>query len=747
MSLESINPERQELRRQRSGVPLGSSTVQCSPLPVGVARSRRYIPGGLCNFIRFMIRPSNNREVNFLMVVILLFALICIVLIGMNMWLLHELGTRDKYTMPKPEVVVDVDAITGIWQLYETVLQTNKDSDKELLYQYLLKCRQKAAPHGTSMQAGSGISFGGTATRTSRSEGAGGSPSDLPRVLDELQKTIGIIAAQEPNDGLEGAASFIHNLLSFAPGGNTAGQSGDDGTADSDGVPNYLLSTAGAQTETEANAPFDDILYWQLYLFFSSGESSGATKDAHAWWERIQHTAPSVITARFYYPLRRYHNTHRFPSETPTTASLWYDAIAYDYFGNDAEPFTPPVGDAQVAGVLASNAELNTSLVSRTHSGTLFLNIASYRDPECWRTVQHAVGRAVNMFRVYVGIAEQHRSSDLSCIAYEALAPQACLAPGSSAETLAKSAGLNTAVCFPADNIRVRRITPAAANGPTYGRYMAMLLYRGEDYTLVLDSHIRFVYAWDSRLAALYIEMQHPRLVLTHYPESYNASSGSHFVYERKTTVYLCRATFIDSVGYVRLKGIVMDSADAVLYMHEEHVKDYPIPHLSLSPNVKRPLPQPWASGGFLFANGSIMREVPFDPHLPNLFDGEEVLYSVRLWTHGYDIHSPKNSTSFHIYTRGDQPKVWDNNPQWESTQRRTHKRVQFLLRSYLKGISVPRIPRETADPEVTVDVDRYGVGRARTVDDWYRFAGLDPVRYTVDGRWCGREMSRDAGG
>jgi Glycosyltransferase (GlcNAc) len=47
------------------------------------------------------------------------------------------------------------------------------------------------------------------------------------------------------------------------------------------------------------------------------------------------------------------------------------------------------------------------------------------------------------------------------------------------------------------------------------------------------------------------------------------------------------------------------------------------------------PLQTPFAAAGFLFYAGHILREVPFDPHLPYLFDGEEILYSARLWTHG----------------------------------------------------------------------------------------------------------------
>lgn len=39
--------------------------------------------------------------------------------------------------------------------------------------------------------------------------------------------------------------------------------------------------------------------------------------------------------------------------------------------------------------------------------------------------------------------------------------------------------------------------------------------------------------------------------------------------------------------------------------------------------------------------------EMPIDPHLPYLFDGDEILFSVRLFTHGWDIYTPtKNVVS-----------------------------------------------------------------------------------------------------
>ena len=51
---------------------------------------------------------------------------------------------------------------------------------------------------------------------------------------------------------------------------------------------------------------------------------------------------------------------------------------------------------------------------------------------------------------------------------------------------------------------------------------------------------------------------------------------------------------------------------------------------------------------------------VPFDPFLPWIFMGEEIIMSTRLWTSGYDIFSPSQSVVGHMYGRQHQPKFWE---------------------------------------------------------------------------------------
>jgi hypothetical protein len=99
----------------------------------------------------------------------------------------------------------------------------------------------------------------------------------------------------------------------------------------------------------------------------------------------------------------------------------------------------------------------------------------------------------------------------------------------------------------------------------------------------------------------------------------------------------MCRAHFLDpkSFGYVRMGGL-----------------NFPV-----SPT---PRPQPFTAAGFLAADARLLHEVRFDPLLDYLFDGEELLYTVRAWTHGWDFFSPSRSVVYHHYERHNGPRYWD---------------------------------------------------------------------------------------
>lgn len=425
------------------------------------------------------------------------------------------------------------------------------------------------------------------------------------------------------------------------------------------------------------------------------------------------------------------------------------------------------------------------SPLARANTATIFISFASFRDVECPRSLLDLYRTARNPYRVYVGVAEQNHEVDPPCVPPELYYPMPCTSnaaamPPSSATTAVPPlhgvmattpshatdpsylsriytnystafhqqrgqtpwlAGFTHGVCFFADNIRLRRLSAASAMGPTYGRYMAMLLYRGEALALILDSHYRFRPMWDTLGGTFLLKMKDPKAVLSHYPEAYSVSPS--FPLYRGSTAYLCKAYFLSDFGFIRLNGIVV--SDRTLAKNNA----YNDPYVSLKWSDMTPadyfrMPQPWVAGGFLLSSASIFRDVPFDPHLQFTFDGEEVLYSLRLWTHGYNIYSPERSICYHYYTRQTAPRVWLERSAWHIEQQKTRARIQFLLQSHWKGRETLMVPRNTTNSYVISDANRYGMGAVRTVLQWYDYAGVDPVRHTVEGKWCGKDKNAE---
>jgi hypothetical protein len=56
-----------------------------------------------------------------------------------------------------------------------------------------------------------------------------------------------------------------------------------------------------------------------------------------------------------------------------------------------------------------------------------------------------------------------------------------------------------------------------------------------------------------------------------------------------------------------------------------------------------------WGAG-LSFSKCHAERKVPYDPHTPNIFDGEEYSRAVRFWTWGYDVYSPHRVYVVHNY-------------------------------------------------------------------------------------------------
>jgi len=315
-----------------------------------------------------------------------------------------------------------------------------------------------------------------------------------------------------------------------------------------------------------------------------------------------------------------------------------------------------------VAIVVLACMDVLEAYVNAPSSETIFVSVPSYRDDSCMATLQDMFTKADNPKRVFAGCCEQNTDA----------AGEVCKPVGFAFH----------------DQVRVVSIPHMEAKGPTYARALCAHLYRGEDYFLSIDAHSKFVKGWDTKLVSMVSRCPNPdKAIVSHYPPGLDdlgkPDPNAH-------VPRLCAARFgqhglpiLDAVALARV-----DTAE----------------------------PVPFLAGGMWCARGRILEDVPMDPTLDFLFQGEEFLLAARCWTHGYDIYTPTENIVFHDYKREHAPRYWNDQPAWHAKQQATVARVRRMLH-----IDQPPL-----------DDPKYGLGNARTIHAYYAFAGVDLKNKTI---------------
>ena len=190
--------------------------------------------------------------------------------------------------------------------------------------------------------------------------------------------------------------------------------------------------------------------------------------------------------------------------------------------------------------------------------------------------------------------------------------------------------------------IRVLYLHENESLGPAMARYYASKLYGGETYFMQADSHLQFYSGWDE----LYINelkstKSFPKSVLSSYPPGFNKENGG-ILQKESNGARLCTCEF--STSDVESQ-IIRINTGIGYHGGEEY-----------------PTQIPFIAAGFFFTTSSFLVDVPFDPYMPWCFMGEEIMLSMRAWTHGWDIYAPRKNWIAHQYRPGRMglPKVSD---------------------------------------------------------------------------------------
>ena len=146
---------------------------------------------------------------------------------------------------------------------------------------------------------------------------------------------------------------------------------------------------------------------------------------------------------------------------------------------------------------------------------SIFVSIASYMDSECMPTIKSMYRTASVPARVHVGVVWQHDSTSW-------MANYTCTDDENSELSRGKDKDFNR---WYRENVRHIEIHYSQATGPCFARHVAESLWRGEEYFLQIDSHMRFRHNWDAYLIRTHFicrdELKSKRPILTTYPLGY----------------------------------------------------------------------------------------------------------------------------------------------------------------------------------------------------------------------------------
>jgi hypothetical protein len=303
----------------------------------------------------------------------------------------------------------------------------------------------------------------------------------------------------------------------------------------------------------------------------------------------------------------------------------------------------------------------------------IFIQIASYRDPQLLPTIKDCINKAKYPENLVFSIAWQHSIDD----------------------------GWDNLYEYMNDNrFNIIDIDYRESKGACWARNLLQQKYSGEQYTLQLDSHHRFIENWDKELITMLKDLQkngHEKPLLTGYIPSFDPENDPN-----------ARINYPWKMNFDRFipEGAVF-FLPATIENHE---------------TLTEPIPARFYSAHFCFTLGSFVLEVPHDPEY--YFHGEEISIAVRAYTWGYDLFHPHKVIAWHEYTRKGRTKQWDDDKSWVNRNNNSHLRNRKLFE--MDGIVKD------------IDFGIYDFGKVRTLEDYERYSGLSfkkraVQKYTLD--------------
>ncbi|MBU3614811.1 hypothetical protein ICN46_07875 [Polynucleobacter sp. Latsch14-2] len=295
---------------------------------------------------------------------------------------------------------------------------------------------------------------------------------------------------------------------------------------------------------------------------------------------------------------------------------------------------------------------------------TIFVQIASYRDPELVPTILDCIAKAKHPENLRFGICRQFHEMD----------------------------EFDNVDQFRGDSrFRILDTPWHEALGVCWARSKIQELYAGEKYTLQLDSHHRFVEDWDEKIIEMIGLIDSPKPILSTYCPGYDPANFQEW---SPAPIKMIPEYFTPS-GNIVFRPVYIDQWE----------------------KLTKPIPARFIAGGFFFTIGQHCLECKYDPNI--YFSGEEDTLSLRSYTLGYDLYHPHRSLIAHNFHTAGRPK------HWEDHDKEKHANI---LKSWAERneSSFKRVRQVLGEEDSGVDLECFGLGSVRTHLDYEKYAGID---------------------
>lgn len=293
----------------------------------------------------------------------------------------------------------------------------------------------------------------------------------------------------------------------------------------------------------------------------------------------------------------------------------------------------------------------------------IFVQIASYRDPELVPTIRDCIAKAEHPENLTFGICWQRDEK----------------------ESLQE---------FATDpRFQVIDIPWHQSKGLCWARSLIQPLWKGEEYTLQLDSHHRFAQNWDTELIEMMRLTGSPKPIVGSYAGMYRPSDNK----------------LLNMDPYKMVPDKFTESGTILFLPHG--IPDWK--------SLTKPIRARFVSGHFFFTIGQHCVEYKYDPNL--YFAGDEISLSIRSFTLGYDLFHPHKLVVWHEYTREGRTKHWSDHD--EKLKSLGHTELTWWERDVA---SKRRLRHMLREEDNGIDLGIYGLGTVRTHRDYELYAGID---------------------